>query len=59
MLVYGMMVNTNASVLQQVAKEYQNVYAVSLSRSAQGHPLIAERQKAGTQLTEFLRSILG
>lgn len=57
-LVYGLMTSGNASVLEDIASRQENVYAIGLDKSNQGHPTALEHAMAANELTNFIKGIL-
>lgn len=56
--VYGLMTSGNAEVLEDIASRQDNVYAIELDKSNQGHPTASEHASAATALTQFIKGIL-
>ena len=56
-LVGGMMVSDNLSVLKALARTFENVYALELPRSAANHPRIDDNKKAADILTRYIGNL--
>ena len=56
--VYGLMTSGNSAPLTNLANRLDNVYAIELDKSLQGHPTALEHANAATTLATFLQGIL-